>query len=58
VINRWPDPAGTMERSNRAAIEELGGVAVDTVEELPGPAPEQLASAGSRLPWRRWVERT
>jgi dethiobiotin synthetase len=56
VLNRWPDPAGTMERSNSSAIEQLGEVEVETLGELPGPDPEQLATAGARLSWRRWVE--
>jgi len=56
VLNRWPEPAGTIERSNRATIEQLGEVEVETLAELPGPDPELLASAGARLPWRSWVE--
>jgi dethiobiotin synthetase len=55
VINRWPDLAETMERSNRTTIERLGEVEVETLGELPGPSAELLASAGARLPWRSWV---
>ena len=55
IINRWPDPAETMERSNRATIERLGEIEVGTLGELREPSAELLASAGARLPWRSWV---
>ena len=39
VLTPWPDEPSVMERSNRAAIERLGGVAVRTLPRLDLSAP-------------------
>jgi dethiobiotin synthetase len=60
VLSPWPgEPApngpAPIERSNRETIARLGKVEVATLAYVPGPDPQQLARAGDRLPWRRWV---
>ena len=55
VLTPWPDEPGTMEESNRATIERLGGVAVATLRRLTAGRPDLLAAAGNELPLRDWV---
>ncbi|HEX5224892.1 MAG TPA: dethiobiotin synthase [Solirubrobacteraceae bacterium] len=55
ILNRWPEPAGAMERSNRTTIERGAGVEVTTLTELHGPDPRALAAAGAALPWKSWL---
>ncbi|HET8536890.1 MAG TPA: dethiobiotin synthase, partial [Solirubrobacteraceae bacterium] len=45
VLTPWPDEPSTMERSNRATIEQLGGV---SVHGLPATAPDRLST---QLAW-------
>lgn len=48
VLTPWPDEPGTLEHSNREAIERLGGVPVETLPRLdlgaPGSWPPLSAS--------------
>jgi dethiobiotin synthetase len=55
VLTPWPAEPGVLERSNRATIERLGEVEVQTLEQLPSQAVSELARAGESLPWRRWL---
>jgi dethiobiotin synthetase len=55
VLTPWPARLSAMERSNRDTIARLGEVEVATLGHLPAPASHVLASAGSQLPWRRWL---
>jgi dethiobiotin synthetase len=55
VLTPWPAEPDVLQGSNRATLERLGGVEVATLAEVPGPQREQLALAGARLPWRRWL---
>ncbi len=41
VLNRWPEPPGVIECSNRDTIAELGQVDVLTLGELAGPRPRR-----------------
>jgi len=54
VLTPWPGEPSVMQRSNRATIERLGGVAVATLPETT-PAVEDLARAGAALPFERWI---
>ncbi len=55
VLNPWPDTPGEIELSNRATIEQLGGVPVSAMPEVAAPEPETLAAAGDGLPVDRWL---
>jgi len=55
VLTPWPAAPDVLERSNRATIERLGEVEVQTLERLESPALDELARAGESLPWRRWL---
>jgi dethiobiotin synthetase len=55
VLNQWPAEPDEMLLSNRATIEQLGGVAVSTVPEITAPEPEALAAAGAELPIEAWL---
>jgi dethiobiotin synthetase len=52
VMTPWRDEPTTMERSNRATVEQLGGV---PVSGLPLTNREGLAEAGASLPLERWL---
>ena len=52
VLTPWPDEPSRMERSNREAIETVGGVPVAT---LPATTPTTLADAGATLPLDDWL---
>jgi dethiobiotin synthetase len=52
VLTPWPDDPVPIERSNRATIEQLGGV---PVSGLPPTEPGSLAAAGERLPLADWL---
>jgi dethiobiotin synthetase len=52
VMTPWPDAPAEMERSNRATVERLAGVAVSA---LPRTTPERLAEAGASLPLDDWL---
>ncbi len=56
VLTPWPDRPSEMEASNRETIERLGDVEVGGLEAVRGPRLDELAAAGERLPWRRWLE--
>jgi dethiobiotin synthetase len=55
VLTPWPRRPDAIERSNRETIERLGEVEVETLGRVAGPGAEELARAGGRLPWRRWL---
>jgi dethiobiotin synthetase len=55
VLNPWPAQPDAIERSNRATIEQLGGVSVSVLPRLEGPDPAALAAAGALLPLERWL---
>ena len=52
VMTPWPDRPGDVERSNRATVERLAGVAVS---RLPDTTPDRLAEAGGLLPLDDWL---
>jgi dethiobiotin synthetase len=52
VITPWPEEPTAMERSNRATIEQLGGV---PVSGLPLTERAALAKAGASLPLDDWL---
>ncbi len=58
VLSAWPQHPTAMERSNRETIERLGEVEVEGLERVRGPAIAELARAGGKLPWRRWLAQT
>ena len=53
VLTPWPQQPTTMERSNRDTIARRGGVEVSTLR--PATGLDDLADAGSPLPWAHWV---
>ena len=55
VLTPWPAEPSRLELSNRETIARIGAVEVSVLGHVAGPDPEQLASAGSRLAWRRWL---
>jgi dethiobiotin synthetase len=55
VLTPWPEHPTEMERSNRDTIASLGEVDVEVLEPVTTAETSELARAGSRLPWRRWV---
>jgi dethiobiotin synthetase len=54
VLTPWPDEPSVMQRSNREAIERLGGVEVATLP-MVGLDVGELARAGAALPYERWL---
>jgi dethiobiotin synthetase len=55
VLTPWPASPSELERSNRATIAALGEVEVEVLAHVRAPRRAQLAAAGRRLPWRRWL---
>jgi len=55
VLTPMPPQPSAMERSNRDTIARLGGVDVVGLAYVAGPDRGELAEAGARLPWRRWL---
>jgi dethiobiotin synthetase len=55
VLTPWPERPAEMERSNRDTIASLGDVEVEVLGLVATAEPSDLARAGARLPWRRWV---
>jgi dethiobiotin synthetase len=55
VLTPWPPEPSRMELSNRETIARIGAVEVATLRRVQGPDQDELASAGSALPWRRWL---
>jgi dethiobiotin synthetase len=53
VLTPWPRDPTTMERSNRDTIARRGNVEVATLRAAHSV--DDLAAAGSPLPWRRWL---
>jgi dethiobiotin synthetase len=58
VLTPWPAEPSQMERSNREAVARLGEVEVAVLEEIASADIAELALAGARLPWLRWLSRT
>jgi dethiobiotin synthetase len=52
VMTPWPDEPTAMERSNRATVEQLGGV---PVSGLPLTNRDGLVEVGARLPLEDWL---
>jgi dethiobiotin synthetase len=52
VMTPWPELPEPIERSNRATVERLAGVAV---AGLPPTTPATLAAAGAALPLHDWL---
>jgi dethiobiotin synthetase len=52
VMTPWPDEPAPMERSNRATVEQLGGVPVSGLRRA---TPGTLAEAGDSLPLESWL---
>jgi dethiobiotin synthetase len=52
VMTPWPEDPQPIERSNRATVERLGGVAVSG---LATATPGTLAAAGATLPLDDWL---
>jgi dethiobiotin synthetase len=55
VLNPWPEEPDEIQLSNRATIEQLGGVPVSPMPEIAAPEPEVLAAAGAGLPIDGWL---
>jgi dethiobiotin synthetase len=57
VLSPWPESPGVLERSNRATIEALGAVSVETLPEVARAEPGLLGEAAASLPLRNWLSR-
>jgi dethiobiotin synthetase len=57
VLTPWPAKPSAMEASNRETIAALGRVEVATLPRV-GTEPEELARAGSALPYAGWLTGT
>ncbi len=57
VLTPWPESPGPLERSNRATIERLGAVSVETLPEIARAEPGLLGDAAKSLPLRQWLSR-
>lgn len=55
VLTPWPEDPSPMQLSNRKTIERLGQIEVAGLARVSGPNAQELAEAGSKLPWRRWL---
>lgn len=55
VLTPWPARASELERSNRETIAHLGRVDVEGLEPIGGARRSELAQAGARLPWQKWI---
>ena len=55
VLTPWPQRPSALQRSNRAAIERDGAVAVEVLSRVRAPEREALAAAGDQLSWRAWM---
>jgi dethiobiotin synthetase len=55
VLTPWPAEPSRMELSNRETIARIGAVEVSALGHVEGPGLAELTSAGSALPWRRWL---
>lgn len=55
VLTPWPAEPSRMELSNRETIARMGAVEVSALAHVDGAGLEQLASAGTALPWERWL---
>jgi dethiobiotin synthetase len=56
VLTPWPEQPSRLERSNRETIARLGEVEVEGLSRVRSSDLDDLAIAGERLPWRRWLE--
>lgn len=55
VLTPWPAETDQIERSNHETIARLGEVEVALLEEIASADIAELARAGARLPWNRWL---
>jgi dethiobiotin synthetase len=58
VLTPWQENPSELERSNRETIARLGAIEVESLSPVRSPNQDDLARAGARLPWRRWLERS
>lgn len=56
VLTPWPASPGLIERSNRATIAALGGVAVEVLPKIERAVPGLLTGAAAALPLERWLQ--
>jgi dethiobiotin synthetase len=56
VLTPWPERPSALERSNRETIGRLGEIEVEALGLVQSANRADLARAGARLPWRRWLE--
>jgi dethiobiotin synthetase len=56
VLTPWPEQPSVLERYNRETIARLGEVEVAGLDLVSSPDRADLATAGAKLPWRRWLE--
>jgi dethiobiotin synthetase len=55
VLTPWSERPTEVERSNRETIVRLGVVEVEVLGRVHTAALRELARAGAKLPWRRWL---
>ncbi len=55
VLTPWPARPSVLELSNRETIARMGEVEVDGLARVSHADLAQLAAAGAKLPWRRWL---
>ena len=57
VLTPWPVRASELEHSNRETIAHIGHVDVEVLEPIGGPRRSELAHAGAKLPWQKWIDK-
>jgi dethiobiotin synthetase len=56
VLTPWPAEPSKLEIGNRDVIERMGDVELAGLASVESPDVDELARAGARLPWRRWLD--
>jgi dethiobiotin synthetase len=56
VLTPWPQDPSALELSNRETIARMGEVQVEALSPVRSLDAANLAMAGAKLPWRRWLD--
>jgi dethiobiotin synthetase len=56
VLTPWPEQPSRLEYSNRETLAHMGVIEVEGLSRVRSSDLDDLAIAGERLPWRRWLE--
>ncbi|HEY7952648.1 MAG TPA: dethiobiotin synthase [Solirubrobacteraceae bacterium] len=56
VLTPWPREPSAMEASNRETIAHMGEIDVSSLAPIAHPTRNELAQAGTQLPWQQWLD--